>query len=135
MSADKNVLLELRECVTEGIDWCISSHSGEAIDQLTELLSGGARVFTDQHYSLISELLRSPWGQTQLDNLKEESFSGDKFLGLVLAYTDVTIQVILANVMDPEKGEAARTIIGTANHILNALAANKARYHATAPHL
>jgi hypothetical protein len=106
----------LKGCLSLAIAYCRSSLDLEAIHQLTELLSSGSRIFGPEHYLGVSELIRSPWGISNLNTLIQEPLVDEQpFVPLILEYTDAQIVTLLEQSVDPEKGAAARTILGRAD--------------------
>ena len=103
----------LKNCLNISIAYCHSSLDLDAITQLTDLLSSGSRIFGPDQFFAVSALIRSPWGFSNLKALLEDPVVDDQpFLSLILEYTDCQVVTLLEQSVDPEKGEAARTVLG-----------------------
>jgi hypothetical protein len=113
-------MASLGTCLTAGINWCITSVSEAAIEQLVETLSSGSRTFNESQYDVVSQLLRSDWGKQNIDLLKSgsESAEDSQYVSLVLAYGEAQMENLLENTTSNEKGPAAREILEIMQELL-----------------
>ena len=90
----------LRALVQPALEYCLP-HSDEAVDIFVDILSSYRSFFQNQHLQAISLLLRSQWGQSQLDDLIAGSALSIQFGRLVLAFAECNVEELFNAPTDP----------------------------------
>lgn len=97
-------LSPLRDLLDPALAWLPTlgiDDASETIQVLTDLLSSFGMFFRDTHLLTLSQMITSPWGMNQMHSVLQDPEDVTSFVGLVLAFADVTIEDLVTNPDSP----------------------------------